>query len=236
MNAQLNDELRRLGEVRAVVFDLFGTLLQITRPKRPYASLRQMIESNLRSTGRTRDLPDLAEDVEGGATAPGQSTPASLPDFARMVMTEPLAWTQVAQRYGATLTAKEVAHLDRELRAEVESICLFDDVIDTLTTLRTRTYQIAICSNLTRPYAIAARKLLPKWFATEVMSCEVGFIKPHAAIYERVVAGFDPINDGRADPPLRPIRPDEILFIGDRLNEDVQGPQAFGMHAMQIVR
>ena len=233
MNPQLNDALNQLGAIRAVTFDLFSTLLQITQPTRPYTLLRQMIESNRRAAG---NAGELADDVDAGAITPNPLTTTWASTFARTVLIEPLTWTQAAKRFAAKLTANEVARLDRELLAEIESIRLFDDVTDMLIVLQERGYQIAVCSNLASPYAAAARKLLPKVFSAEVMSCEVGFIKPEAAIYQCVLAGFDHIKDTGADRPPRPIRTDEALFVGDKYLEDVHGPRSIGMYAMQIVR
>jgi putative hydrolase of the HAD superfamily len=49
-----------------------------------------------------------------------------------------------------------------------------------------------------------------------VLSCEVGLRRPHPAVYAAVAAALE------ADPA-------EVMFVGDRLREDVAGPAAAGM-------
>ena len=49
-----------------------------------------------------------------------------------------------------------------------------------------------------------------------VLSCELGVRRPHPAVYAAVAAALD------ADPA-------EVMFVGDRLREDVAGPAEAGM-------
>jgi FMN phosphatase YigB (HAD superfamily) len=51
------------------------------------------------------------------------------------------------------------------------------------------------------------------------ISSEVGVRKPHPAIYEGVLLALD-------------VRPEEAVFVGDRVSEDVIGPQSVGMRAI----
>jgi putative hydrolase of the HAD superfamily len=49
-----------------------------------------------------------------------------------------------------------------------------------------------------------------------VSSCEFGWRKPHASIYQEALR-------------LTGVGPDEAVYVGDRLDADVQGPAALGM-------
>ena len=52
-----------------------------------------------------------------------------------------------------------------------------------------------------------------------VSSCELGYRKPHPAIYQ---AALDAMG----------ARPEEVIFVGDRLDADVAGPAALGMRTV----
>lgn len=50
-------------------------------------------------------------------------------------------------------------------------------------------------------------------------SVEVGFRKPHESIYRHALEGLG-------------VEPEDAVFVGDRVREDVLGPQALGMEAV----
>jgi HAD superfamily hydrolase (TIGR01549 family) len=52
-----------------------------------------------------------------------------------------------------------------------------------------------------------------------ISSCELGYRKPHPAIYQ---AALDAMG----------VRPGEVIFVGDRLDADVAGPAALGMRTV----
>ena len=52
-----------------------------------------------------------------------------------------------------------------------------------------------------------------------IFSCELGLRKPHPAIYQDVLERLG-------------VAPEHVVFIGDRLREDVAGPKALGMRAV----
>ncbi|MHB8573508.1 MAG: HAD family hydrolase [Candidatus Dormibacteria bacterium] len=55
-----------------------------------------------------------------------------------------------------------------------------------------------------------------RWIDCAVFSSEVGWRKPHEAMYQTVLAGLG-------------VSPSQALYVGDRLREDVFGPAAMGM-------
>jgi HAD superfamily hydrolase (TIGR01509 family) len=52
-----------------------------------------------------------------------------------------------------------------------------------------------------------------------VSSCETGYRKPHPAIYQAALDGFR-------------VTGDETIFVGDRIDADVEGPAALGMRTV----
>lgn len=134
-------------------------------------------------------------DLAGAATAAGASAPASL-----------------------------LAALEAELAIELASIEAYADAQATLAALQARGIDLAICSNLVRPYAEPTLRALPvsSWSAL-AWSFEQQAIKPEPAIYAAVCNA------------LR-CQPGEVLFVGDTEDADYAGPIAFGMKALHLVR
>jgi HAD superfamily hydrolase (TIGR01662 family) len=100
---------------------------------------------------------------------------------------------------------------------------LFPDVIPTLEELRRRGYRLGCVTN--RGYSgpkfveeVKALGLEP-FFETMAVSCEVGFLKPHPAIYQRALEGMA-------------IEPHEAIMVGDNMRADVEGAKALGLMAV----
>ena len=60
---------------------------------------------------------------------------------------------------------------------------------------------------------------LHRYFTTAVVSSATGHRKPHASLFERALAGLG-------------VAPQETVFVGDRLADDIAGAQAAGMRAV----
>ncbi len=87
--------------------------------------------------------------------------------------------------------------------------------------LRSAGKRIGICSNLAAPYGPPMLSILPDRPDAVALSYETGLIKPEAGIY-RIVAE-------RLETEAR-----RILFVGDHLAADVEGPRKMGMRSMEI--
>ena len=66
---------------------------------------------------------------------------------------------------------------------------------------------------------IMTEKGLGEYLELTVSSCELGFRKPHSAIYEAALQGLA-------------VSAEETVFVGDRLDADVEGPAALGMRTV----
>lgn len=111
----------------------------------------------------------------------------------------------------------------RKFRKKLASLTLFDDVLPTLDVLAKQEIQLAICSNLAKPYGVVIDKLLPQFKFARHLSYEIGAIKPDREIYESIVTGSG-------------LAPRQILFIGDTSLADYEGPTQFGFRAKHLVR
>lgn len=100
---------------------------------------------------------------------------------------------------------------------------MFEDAFPMLDWLRDHGYRIGCVTNRVfggPRFAEELRELgLDKYFESTAVSCDLGYMKPHAKAYEYV---FDEMK----------IDPRETAMCGDSLRADVEGAQALGMTAI----
>lgn len=151
-------------ELRAVAFDVYGTIANINRRRAPFRKLLRYAEES----GRTPQ-----------------------PDDAFNIMAFPGSIREVADHLGISLPASVTLALEADLITELESVTLFDDANDTLTALKERGLKIALCLNLAEPYAAPILRQLSLPFDCYAWSFAVGAIKPLPAIYAYVLERLD---------------------------------------------
>ena len=151
--------------VRAVLFDVYGTLVKIQRVKRPY---RQLLDE-----ARMQHLTLQKE------------------QSARDIMCQSLGLSEAAKFYGVELSPSQLCDLERDLEEEVRSLTLFPEVPEVLRILRDRGYRLGVCSNLAAPYVAPVAHLLEGMVDAAIWSCEVGVMKPDRAIYELAASRLD---------------------------------------------
>lgn len=144
--------------VHAVIFDAFGTLLEIQNRQYPYRRLLRLGSQQAR---------------------------AASPDDIRWMMTHPHGLEDTAAAFGIKLSPCELAEIQTALELEVESTRLFDDALPAIELLREHGISIGVCSNLSYPYCEAVRRLLPALDAYG-LSAEMGLMKPDPEIYQSV--------------------------------------------------
>jgi HAD superfamily hydrolase (TIGR01509 family) len=121
----------------------------------------------------------------------------------------------------------EPALIERVMELEqdgwLNSVHAGPDVISTLEALRSRRLRLGVVSNAAYLPRLMNRQLvalgLAPYFDAVTFSSEVGVRKPHPAIYADALKKIG-------------AEASQTLFVGDRVREDVQGPQALGMKAV----
>lgn len=108
----------------------------------------------------------------------------------------------------------------REL-SEVASVAIRPGMADIWGLLRAKGLRLAVCSNLASSFGLAVRRALPDPPDVEVFSFEVGAIKPEPEIYAHVLERLA-------------VEPDRVLFVGDSVRADIEGPQAAGMKVLHV--
>ena len=142
----------------AVIFDVFGTLIRIEKPQRPYLKLLRY--------GRR----------QGRSIQPGDT---------RTLMTRNLSLNDAAGLLGIELTSAELQALEYMLEEELSSLALYPDAISAVEQLQAAGVRTAVCSNLAAPYGDPVRRLLPEMNAYG-LSYELGMLKPDPEMYRAV--------------------------------------------------
>lgn len=95
------------------------------------------------------------------------------------------------------------------IRNDIKWTILFPETLEALRYIKSKWYQTAVVSNLSKDYAEPLYKLIPEWiFDYEVLSFDVWAIKPDSKIYEYLKS-------------LSWIDFKNIVMIGDSLKSDV---------------
>lgn len=180
--------------IEAVVFDLYGTLIRLESDTRPYYRLARLIR------------PD----------APGEAVRRSL-------LVPSVGIGDFAARLGGD-PPSETASLEEDLRQDLLSACLFDDVLEMLSSLREQGCKLGLISNLASPYKEPYRRCgLAPFFDVSLFSCDVGCRKPEPLVFTLMADAL------ACDPAC-------ILMIGDSRGSDYDGAIAAGMAALQLCR
>ena len=149
--------------IKAVVFDLFETLVTVQNIIGPYRRVFELAQKSghefaeIRRVLLTTDLPRPAD---------------------------------IATSFGLESFENERFLLDIE--AELQSVRLFSEVPDVLKWLKEEGYRIGLISNLASPYKKAFYDVgLDDFIDKPVFSCDVGSIKPEPQICEVARARLD---------------------------------------------
>lgn len=144
--------------ISTVVFDVFGTVLNLEHKLHPF---RQLLKE-----GSVSGRRPSSEDV-------------------RMVMTNPWTLAEAADHLGTAISTRRLQVIQDDLERELVSIRPFADGLEAMVLLRAVGVRIGICSNLCEPYGEAVLHGLPGMDA-HAFSYEVGAMKPDVEIYQTI--------------------------------------------------
>lgn len=140
----------------AVIFDAFGTLVEIQQPTHPFRQL-------LREGRRQGRLP-RADDI-------------------RTIMTRCLSLGDAALHFGIKISRFQLALLDQCLEEELASIRPYPDAVEAVGLLQAAGLKLAVCSNLAMAYGPVVERIFPHLGAYG-FSYRIGVMKPQAGIYQ----------------------------------------------------
>jgi HAD superfamily hydrolase (TIGR01549 family) len=181
---------------KLVVFDLYGTLIKFGTTHHPFRKILKWAHVHGRKPLETDPRFLMTRNEEPEAI------------FCSMGIVAPDEMLQMFQK---------------EIHEELDSLTLFDDVTPTLEQLAEAKIDLAICSNLAKPYGAIIDRLLPDFSFARILSYEVGYLKPDDGIYDAILN-----RTGH--------RKESVLFTGDTFIADYEGPIRYGFHARHLCR
>jgi putative hydrolase of the HAD superfamily len=193
--------------IRAVLFDLYDTLL--------YAQ----------PTGMRERALEVITQAGIDETAWLRSWRATLnPSLRGEIPCQRQRIKQALEGAGADAFAANLIEDVTGLMLARMAPCLHDDTAPALTALRARGYLVGMVSNLEpfqRPW-VKELELAPL-FDEIVLSCEVGLLKPEPEIYQLAAKRLE-------------VAPEECVFVGDGMFQELFGARAAGMTPVRIDR
>jgi putative hydrolase of the HAD superfamily len=209
--------------IRAVLLDYGHTLVDLQRPEshllEAYHAINHRLETELE-----REIPQAADLIEGVSIRVDDAITESYQGGAEQEV-------DIAELYRDALGVMGL-NVEPELLEWVidqEQVAWFNGVLPSphtrhvLETLKARGLRLCIVSNAAFPPRSMRDQLrhhdLFDFFDATVYSSELGLRKPNVAIYEEALRLVD-------------VAPEEAVFVGDRLREDVMGPRKVGLHPL----
>lgn len=136
------------------------------------------------------------------------------------VLTHPVGMRELAKMLTTHLDGTR-ADIEAEIEAECASFRMRPIMEWLWSSVRRSGLKIGICTNLVLPYEQPLLACLPGCPDALVLSVRTGLRKPQEEMYQMVCR------------ELR-LRPSEVLFVGDSMEEDVLGPRSAGLLGMHI--
>lgn len=215
----MND--RGLGATRAIrgiVFDAVGTLIE-ARPTvgtaYTEAAARQGVSLTLREV-RARFSRAFRTDEDHELRGPGATDEA----------TELRRWRRIVAEVLPEISDPARAFDELwEHFAEPSSWTVHEDALAALVAFESAGLRLRVASNFDARLRCVLRghARLARFAESAIISSEVGYRKPHPAFFEAVCRNLD-------------LGPDEVLCIGDDLENDVLGPLRAGLRAVLVAR
>ncbi|MEA2683549.1 MAG: putative hydrolase of the superfamily [Chloroflexota bacterium] len=212
------------GPVSTVLFDYGHTLMDFTRPEEmlleAYHNINRRLEEELEG-----EVPAAHELLQSVSLRVDDEIGDSYLGGAEQEVDIAALYNQALAALGMQLRSETVQWVvEEEQRAWLKGIAASPHAHDVLGRLKNRGLRLGIVSNAAFPpnsmrAQLASLGLAPYFDAT-VYSSEIGLRKPNRAIYEECVRRLGGAGDGG------------VVFVGDRLREDVFGPRKLGFDAV----
>jgi HAD superfamily hydrolase (TIGR01549 family) len=210
--------------VTTVLFDYGHTLMDFSRPEEllleAYHRINLRLERELEA-----EVPAASELLVSVSQRVDDEIARSYMGGAEQEVDISLLYEEALSALGIHLSPETVQWVvEHEQDAWLNGIAASRHAIPVLEELRNRGLRLGIVSNAAFPPQSMRNQLesldLAPYFQATVYSSEIGVRKPNHAIYEECVTRLGGPDGGR------------VVFIGDRLREDVMGPRKLGFDAV----
>ncbi len=213
---------------RVILFDWGGTLAHVSRQQDVWPRGVEAALSFLQRAGI--DTPDGAIDTLGAHLLGQLGAANEENDYRetdpRQLLRDWAAAQNVALRDGDFMDKL----VDAMWRPWVGCLDPIGPACETLAALRERGYTLGLVSNVATPAHLCVEELqrlrFAPYFDVLVFSSDVGYRKPNKRMYERALA--------TTRHTAGDIQPQQVLFVGDTPDADVDGPQKFGFRTVLL--
>lgn len=199
------------GPVRAVTFDVGGTLIE------PWPSVGHIYAEVAAHHGWTGMSVEALDRQFAAAWRELKDFHHTRTEWADLV--DAAFSGMIAIRPSRTFFPELYARF-----SEPDAWQVFNDVVPTLDALASRGVKLGVISNWDERLRPLLRRLkLHDYFEAVVVSCDVGFAKPSAVIFEQAAEKLG-------------LPPAAVLHVGDSAEMDLRGARAAGMQAVGLRR
>jgi len=209
--------------VRGILFEFGHTLVDFQRTQEALHSAYEEIRARIEAVAymEVPEFLDLVERVAGGVD---RLVAESYEQRRMEEVDQAELFRQSLSGIGFDLPDDVIEHIVAlDHSAYSNSITVEPEVLAALDELRRARYRMGLVSNISlRPDLMRAdleRMGLAKYLDAMVFSSEVGLRKPDPRIFQEALDRLG-------------VEPQETVFVGDRLYDDVSGAQAVGMRAV----
>ena len=218
-------------EIRAILFDWGNTLASVHREGQAWERCARAAVDAAHGAGLppARDAAGRLRDDFLAARARAIADPQGRELDGHSFFTDWLAGTTTLQAAPDLVDRASEAFWT----AWTDCLDLLDDADWVLASLKDRGLVLGMVSNVVAPGSYCRQQLrrlgLLEHLSTFTFSSEVGLRKPREEVYRHALAQLATLAGGR------PLRPEEILFVGDSPTCDVAGPARLGMQTALLV-
>lgn len=211
-------------KVTTLLFDYGHTLMDFTRPEEllleAYHRINKRLEAELEA-----EVPSAAELLVAVSERVDEEIGRSYMGGAEQEVDIAALYEDALAALGMHLTPETLSWIvEHEQDAWLSGIEASPHAIPVLDTLKGRGLRLGIVSNAAFPPQSMRNQLesleLAPYFDATVYSSEIGVRKPNRAIYQECMNRLGGDDGGG------------VVFIGDRLREDVMGPRKLGFDAV----
>lgn len=205
--------------LKAILFDAAGTLFTSVRPVgESYALLAKRYGMEVSGTEIARRFRSCF------SSAPPLIFPGTTGDKIKGL--ERSWWRELVRRifepFGPFVHFEEYFSELFGYFSKADAWLLYDDTIETLSTLRKKGLILGVISNFdSRLFGILDGLGIASHFDSILISSQVGYAKPAAEIYQAALS-------------LHRLNPEEAMFVGDSPGTDIAGATSAGLEAVLL--
>lgn len=212
--------------LRAVLFDYGHTLIHFDeRPQSALLEAYRRVNDFLREN-LEREVPQAEVLIERVSMAVDQEIQRDYQAGREEELEIATLYDASLRQLGLELNPELIERvMELEQDGWIGSVHVGPDVVATLKAIRGEGLKLGLVSNAAYLPRLMQRQLtalgLAEYFDGITFSSAIGWRKPHPAIYQDAL---DKIG----------VKPAAAVFVGDRVKEDVRGPQRLGMKAVLL--